>query len=229
MFPCAFNIGMFGKKAGGWVNPYVTDGLVAMWDGEWNAGGGVTDHSTNSVANIANGNLGSITGVTFHENNTFRRASDFVFNVSMKTPLTVEFGWYNPPADLSSRYPISLGQNKGDKSGGNSLTYHRLYNKMFSFVYFNGTRNSSSGSSESYARKFFHASISWVNSIPITYWDGARKNSSSLSSFDVNNIFDALSIGFDIKFGYIRFYNRALSAQDVAANYVIDAKRFGLT
>ena len=30
-------------KSGGWVNPYVTDGLVAMWDGEWNAGGGVHD------------------------------------------------------------------------------------------------------------------------------------------------------------------------------------------
>ena len=26
---------------GGWKNPYVTDGLVAMWDGEWNVGGGV--------------------------------------------------------------------------------------------------------------------------------------------------------------------------------------------
>ena len=24
-----------------WQNPYITDGLVAMWDGEWNAGGGI--------------------------------------------------------------------------------------------------------------------------------------------------------------------------------------------
>lgn len=32
-----------GAGGGGWVNPYVTDGLVAMWDGEWNAGGGVHD------------------------------------------------------------------------------------------------------------------------------------------------------------------------------------------
>ena len=24
-----------------WDNPYVTDGLVAMWDGQWNAGGGI--------------------------------------------------------------------------------------------------------------------------------------------------------------------------------------------
>ena len=28
-------------KSGEWVNPYVTDGLVAMWDGEWNAGFGI--------------------------------------------------------------------------------------------------------------------------------------------------------------------------------------------
>ena len=27
----------------GWTNPYITDGLVAMWDGEWNVGGGVHD------------------------------------------------------------------------------------------------------------------------------------------------------------------------------------------
>ena len=26
---------------GAWRNPYVTDGLLAMWDGEWNVGGGV--------------------------------------------------------------------------------------------------------------------------------------------------------------------------------------------
>lgn len=31
------------RGGGGWQNPYVTDGLIAMWDGEWNAGGGVHD------------------------------------------------------------------------------------------------------------------------------------------------------------------------------------------
>jgi len=31
--------------SGGWQNPYVTDGLVAMWDGIWNAGPGVHDNS----------------------------------------------------------------------------------------------------------------------------------------------------------------------------------------
>ena len=38
---------MLGSRNGfavnGWRNPYVTDGLVAMWDGEWNAGPGQHD------------------------------------------------------------------------------------------------------------------------------------------------------------------------------------------
>lgn len=33
-------------KSGGWINPYATDGLVAMWDGEWNVAGGVHDSSS---------------------------------------------------------------------------------------------------------------------------------------------------------------------------------------
>ena len=34
---------LLGPDKTDWVNPYVTDGLIAMWDGEWNAGGGVHD------------------------------------------------------------------------------------------------------------------------------------------------------------------------------------------
>lgn len=39
----AFNIPFAVEKAPSWVNPYITDGLIAMWDGEWNAGGGKHD------------------------------------------------------------------------------------------------------------------------------------------------------------------------------------------
>lgn len=40
------------KSGGGWVNPYVTDGLVAMWDGEWNAGGGIHDPNLGKMVNL---------------------------------------------------------------------------------------------------------------------------------------------------------------------------------
>lgn len=37
----SFNIPMDVRVYKKWVNPYITDGLVAMWDGIWNAGWGV--------------------------------------------------------------------------------------------------------------------------------------------------------------------------------------------
>ena len=57
--PAAFIRSMLGARGaihGGnarWVNPYVTDGLVAMWDGEWNAGGGVHDPNAMVWKNLA--------------------------------------------------------------------------------------------------------------------------------------------------------------------------------
>lgn len=38
---------------GGWKNPYVTDGLIAMWDGEWNAGPGKHDASATVWKDLA--------------------------------------------------------------------------------------------------------------------------------------------------------------------------------
>ena len=43
-----------GRKRG-WTNPYVTDGLIAMWDGEWNAGGGVSDPTTGKILDLCGG------------------------------------------------------------------------------------------------------------------------------------------------------------------------------
>ena len=40
---------------GGWKNPYVTDGLIAMWDGEWNAGGGKHDPNATRWVDLITG------------------------------------------------------------------------------------------------------------------------------------------------------------------------------
>lgn len=36
-----------------WRNPYVTDGLISMWDGEWNAGRGIHDPAHGRWENLA--------------------------------------------------------------------------------------------------------------------------------------------------------------------------------
>lgn len=38
---------MIFSNTNGWKNPYITNGLIGMWDGEWNAGGGI--HDSNSM------------------------------------------------------------------------------------------------------------------------------------------------------------------------------------
>ena len=45
-----------------WVNPYVTDGLVAMWDGEWNAGGGVHDPNATVWKDLVGNRDATLTG-----------------------------------------------------------------------------------------------------------------------------------------------------------------------
>ena len=44
-------------KENGWKNPYVTDGLIAMWDGEWNAGGGVHNPNATNWIDVVSGRI----------------------------------------------------------------------------------------------------------------------------------------------------------------------------
>lgn len=39
-------VGLNNGKESGWINPYVSDALIALWDGEWNAGPGKHDPNT---------------------------------------------------------------------------------------------------------------------------------------------------------------------------------------
>lgn len=55
-------MGVGATMLGGWKNPYVTDGLVAMWDGEWNAGGGVHDANATEWVDCVNGKVATFGG-----------------------------------------------------------------------------------------------------------------------------------------------------------------------
>ena len=74
-----------------WTNPYVTDGLVAMWDGEWNAGGGVHDANNRLLNIIEDGLFGDISGGTITANHlyTTSRISSSVSS-SLSDYMTVE-------------------------------------------------------------------------------------------------------------------------------------------
>lgn len=53
----------------GWKNPYITDGLIAMWDGEWNDGCGVHDAAATTWLDIVGGKILTLNGsAVFGEN-----------------------------------------------------------------------------------------------------------------------------------------------------------------
>lgn len=79
-----------------WKNPYITDGLVAMWDGEWNAGGGVHDDE-HIITNLVSGVQTMIPnlGYTINGNSIISAVSySFLFNdilpITGKTEFTLE-------------------------------------------------------------------------------------------------------------------------------------------
>ena len=56
MMNAAAGIFLAARRKKGWTNPYVTDGLVAMWDGEWNVAGGVHDATATSWKDLVGSN-----------------------------------------------------------------------------------------------------------------------------------------------------------------------------
>ncbi len=105
-----------------WKNPYVTNGLIAMWDGEWNADGGVHKNDSNIVDLTGNcSNLILSSGLLIHEETvgglkcleeaTFACSSNSVINTAVKEivydstkAITVQLVCYM--VDVSSRNSV---------------------------------------------------------------------------------------------------------------------------
>ena len=68
-----------------------------------------------------------------------------------------------------------------------------------------------------------------------SYRDGARKNTTSVSQDYATGAAQAeyriaqQNAGNGTVYHNIRLYNRALTAEEIAANYAVDAKRFGIS
>ena len=137
-----------GKK--GWTNPYVTDGLVAMWDGEWNAGGGVHD------ANVAPVNLaGNTINLTF-EGGYNIGSNHFEFlsggyaidrnlqNLSNWSGITIEsvqhlpiqamgLGWLY--YDVPYSYSVRFGHQNGNASGNVVALHGKVFDTFTNNTY----------------------------------------------------------------------------------------------
>ena len=226
---------MAGKK---WKNPYVTDGLVAMWDGEWNAGGGVHDPNATTWVDLSgNGHDLLLSGTaSFGADHAELDAKGFFYK---NTDVSSFFAQTGLTAQVVST-KIGEGDNRGLYSIGLDSRFLWMWNSF------------EQGGTNMTFSKFLYAinvgttypniAIGAITSFTMTHVDGvANTFVNKTADRTVNVPFVSVSGTERIAIGVIqnytkfkgniycvRHYSRALTASEIAANYAIDKERFGL-
>ena len=216
-------LGRCAKAA--WRNPYVTDGLVAMWDGEWNAGGGVHDPNATTWLDLVGGRIAS--GISTSQVGANFMKSDGVHRCYLPTlPPMVSFTIEMVVTDVvKSKNWMSVWAASNDYNSMGWSTYNqnyiswKYYNTRPSVIFTKGTLSAladgttsgkivvNGGATSSSSATGAH--LSWGTS-PLQWsnpWSDSRGT---------------------LKNHCIRVYARAISAPELAANYAIDRERFNL-
>lgn len=231
-----------GPDKTSWTNPYITDGLVAMWDGEWNAGGGVHDANYSGWKNIVTGN-----DATLYEGTVQFDFNSAVFDGS--TSLVVPDADFAPminannvgDVEVDALFRVTYDTNKNAVSvAGVGYTFLTMVNFYHSLYSYNGNQSNIRG---------YHADIQITGGmeiIPLYSWnrDGLvwaedKRYGSIRSVAQGSTTISAGSKYYLGKAGIagnkligniycIRLYSRALTDDERNANYVIDKERFNL-
>jgi hypothetical protein len=212
------------RGAPAWTNPYVTDGLVAMWDGEWNAGGGVHDANATSWVDLS-GNGYDITlpssGATWDADHI--ALSSVSLNTYLPEVRRAEFtiecvaSAAGSGAIVWMKNPSWVGGALVGWANGNGKCYYPWAN-----IGTIGDLNLHS------------VSLSWSASSQRLLVDGSVIASTS-GAINSRNVLSQIFLGEynGIKMssmnGYsVRLYSRALTATEIAANNAVDKQRFNL-
>ena len=219
----------FERRGGGWQNPYVTDGLVAMWDGEWNAGGGKHSLNATTWANIIDdSDIMTPVGTSFSwgdkscsiTNCLFKNTNKpYIATISSSRVLTMEVVLNRTGGSVSFSQMLSMAVGAWLKFEGAGYGMGNIFYPK-SLDYVNGTTSL--------------LSISVTMDTILGYKDAVLKSTVSNAS-RFSQYLESMSIGGDSQttsfVGQIfccRLYSRALTAAEIAANYAIDKARFNL-
>lgn len=221
-----------GFMAGGWKNPYITDGLIAMWDGEWNAGAGVHNQSASVWKDISNnGRDAALTGKYSWGANYWHVESISGHGLAtwpaqnLGTDQTIEFV-IKTFASQEYGCVIAEAQDVASPIMRNGYAYMYGYG-IDKGVYVDGY---------SFFSKHVHQ-ITHANGGPMLYYiDGnlvwTANEATANSTGGTSGHFANRSVyyrGVDADYFTMRRYNRVLTSAELAANYAVDNARFNLS
>lgn len=223
-------------KSDGWVNPYVMDGLIAMWDGEWNAGGGVHNPNATNWIDVVSGRIAKgIGNPAFSDNAAIGDGGTYFdtetnFNYIQKVTLEVCLNY----SEIRHGSPISAAESGAvGIQAADNVFFWAVGNPnggWFENTSFNINLNETqtlSGIADGFSKVFMNGElfITFLNSgVNGIRWPNKNK---FYIGFDYGD-YNYESNSFVGKIHCVRVYDRGLSPSEILANYAIDKARFSL-
>lgn len=211
--------------SGGFVNPYVTNGLIAMWDGIENAGWGVHDQSATTWIDLSgNGNdidvdltqsswedgFLNVTGTTCTRDEEITNIA--TLEVLFRDSRTSSYPNNNGPFFVLGEMKGPCCLWYGHIAGGAKSTLTAISSNL--------AKNKNILASRSYT---YNPASYYVNGEPMGLYYPPTTLADAVGC-------KAMAVGgSSIEIYHVRAYSRALTAEQIAANYAIDKERFGLT
>ena len=214
-----------------WMNPYITDGLIAMWDGEWNAGPGKHDPNATIWIDIS-GNEHDFQDLvpngwtSDHGRLLAARAISIKTLLLSDEVMTVSVCCKGVGTTESSRCLATLVQ------GAKGLWFYKdrlICQKSITYSPSIDIKNLDSFTIEYSASTLnnFPQNLGWFGDVPcenyLREWIGFSSNP---GIGDITN-------NYIVPFLYgtiynVRIYNRYLTQEEITYNWDIDKERFGL-
>lgn len=236
------------KPSGPTARDYVQDGLVAMWDGIENAGWGQHDDSATTWVDLCGGTSIELYAGNSDWTGTALRGlpRDFSGGYSVRAaglgdandipanPVTAEFV-INPDATLTAWSLVMRRDNSGQ------LICYRYEGRGIQLAYSNDAGKGVIAQGDLPSGAYSVARVmpdEFTNNSPAQaiYLNGALYSGSAgrsgMNPYARFGCSSALSASNTVEFvGLVhamRFYSRALTAAEIAANYAVDKARFNL-
>lgn len=219
------------KRGGGWANPYVTDGLIAMWDGEWNAGSGKHDPNATKWADISGNSRDAVLSGTYSWGENYWH----VESVSGRGIAT----W--PAQNLGSNQSIEFVIDPIDTTRygriiaeAQSIASPIFRSNNYLWVYGYGYDSGLAVTDYNIGDKHLHQIVHPSSGTMRYYIDGNlvwEHDRYADSTGDTNGYFanrSSYDRGIDADYFTMRRYNRVLSSEELSANYAVDKDRFNL-
>ena len=240
----------------GWRNPYVTDGLVAMWDGEWNAGPGKHDPNATVWKDLVGSNDLSIENrpyAYFVDNHLVVDDRNGIYNT--RNPETLIRIKFNEMSDVLADYRAtheSVLSYDYNGEGGNGFSF--MFGGFCGSVLTVGAYGSNSSmnvccmfNNSTYGIRYFyinnHGIGGFGKKVCMSCATSSTNNDVHINGVPVTQDAtwsDSGTFRNELRFFQLekkkaisslynyRVYSRILTPEERAANYAVDKARFNL-